>query len=249
MDLEAAAKLLDLDPFAAGLKATFVAPEVMTASGPEEAVAFATALRSTGFTVSILQGAALASLPWPDPVSSLVFDASYLQATTQTEDLRISYDAEVVGVYCRPPADRSLRTTPDLDRAVASGHGPTIAEAIQWRSFLDLYFFDRGSLRRVTVVPDALELDEARLLKELRRLKHLRLDDRLSGVRPRAAFVMGTTGHEGPERRRYSFGTLKLRQVLESISPDLRAVPQYEFGSRLAYALGPLRATADPRQQ
>jgi hypothetical protein len=35
-----------------------------------------------------------------------------------------------------------------------------------------------------------------------------------------------------------------LRQVLESISPELRAIPQYEFGSRLAYALSPLGASS-----
>ena len=247
VDLEAAAKLLKLDSFAAGLKATFAAPEVMSASGPEEAAEFAAAVRNTGFTVSILPGEVLAGLPWPDPVSSLVFDISYLQATIRDQSVRISYDAEVVGVYCRPPADRSLRKTIDLDRAVASGHGPTIAEAIQWRSILDLYFVGEESLRRVTVVPGTLQLDGARLLKELRRFKHLRLDDRLSGVRPRAAFVLGSAGHEGPERRRYSFGTLLLREVLESISPELRAVPQYEFGSRLAYALSPLGSSTDPR--
>lgn len=243
VDLQAAAKLLALDPFAAGLKTKFPAPEVMMASGPEEAAAFARALGSTGFTLSLLNGAALADLPWPDPVSSLVFDASYLQASFRNEGLSIPYEAEVVGVYCRPPADRSLKATLDLDRAVASGHGPTIAEALQWRSFLDLYYLDGGSLRRVTVVPDALGLSGERLLKDMRRFKNLRLDDRLSGVRPRAAFTMGTSGREGPERRRYSFGTLLLRQVLESISPELRAVPQFEFGSRLAYALSPLRAS------
>ncbi len=210
------------------------------ASGPEEAAAFATALRGTGFTISILNGAALAGLPWPEPVSSLAFDASYLQASFRNEGFTIRYDAEVVGVYCRPPADRSVKASLDLGRAVASGHGPTVAEAIQWQTILDLYFLEERSLRRVTVVPDVLGLDGERLLRELRRFRNLRLDDRLSGVRPRAAYVMGTANREGPERRRYSFGTLLLRQVLESISPELRAVPQYEFGSRLAYALRPL---------
>jgi hypothetical protein len=110
-------------------------------------------------------------------------------------------------------------------------------------SSLDLYFHEEASLRRITIVPDALKLDGEREVKELvRRFKRLRLDARLAGVRPRARFVLGDAGHDGPERRRYSFGTLLLRQVLESISPDLRAVPQYEFGSRLAYALSPLGA-------
>jgi hypothetical protein len=245
VNLEAAAELLELDPFAMRLKANFTAPEIMSATGPEEAAEFAAALRSTGFTVSTLYGPVLADLPWPDPVSSLVFDTSHLQATCRNGVISVSYDAEVVGVHCRPPADRASRRskTLDLERAVTSGHGPTIAEAIQWTSILDLYLRDAGSLRRVTIVPDSLRLDGERLLRDLRRLRRLRLDDRLAGVRPRAAFLMGAVNHDGPERRRYSFGTLLLRQVLESIAPELRAVPQYEFGSRLAYALSPLEAS------
>ena len=38
-------------------------------------------------------------------------------------------------------------------------------------------------------------------------------------------------------RKLFSFGTLLLRQVLESISPELRDIPQYELGSRLAYLM------------
>jgi hypothetical protein len=245
VNLEAAAELLGLDGFATRLKAGFVAPEILLASDPGKAAEFAAALRGTGFNVSILNGAALADLPWPDPVSTLAFDLSSLQATTRSEEVLIPYDAEVVCVHCRPPADRSVTSTGDLERAVASEHGPTIAEAIQRRSILDLYFREGGPLRRATIVPDLLKSDGERVKKELiRRLERLRLDDRLAGVRPRAPFV-SSEGFEGSERRRYSFGTLMLREVLESISPELRAVPQYEFGSRLAYALNPLGATVE----
>lgn len=240
VNLEAAAELLGLDVFATRLKSVFAAPEVLSASDAQSAAELAAALRGTGFNISILHGAALAELPWPDPVATLAFDLSSLQATTRSESVNIPYDAEVVCVYCHPPKDRSVAPTVDLERAVASEHGPTIAEAIHRRSILDLYFREAGSLRRATIVPDLLRSDGERVKKELvRRLARLRLDDRLAGVRPRAPFVSGG-GFEGSERRRYSFGTLLLREVLESISAELRAVPQYEFGSRLAYSLDPL---------
>ena len=136
-----------------------------------------------------------------------------------------------------------MKPTVDLVQAIASGHGPTIAEAIQWMSNLDLYFRDEGSLRRISIVPDLLELDGEHVAKELgRRFKCLRVDARLAGVRPRARFVMGEGGFDRNPRKRYSFGTPLLRHVLESISLELRGVPQYELGSRLAYALSPLGA-------
>jgi len=241
VDLEAAAELLELDGFATRLKANFAAPEVMLASVPEDAAEFAAALRSTGFNVSVLDGAELAGLPWPDPASSLAFDLSGLRATSRTDSVELPYAAEVVGVYCRPPADRWPTPAADIARAVASEHGPTIAEAIGRTSILDLYYRDDGSVRRVTLVPDLLETDGELTVREVvRRFKRLRLDTRLAGIRPRAPYLIGEAGHGGPERRRYSFGTLRLREALESISEELRAVPQYEFGSRLSYALNPL---------
>jgi hypothetical protein len=244
VDLEAAGKLLDLDGFATRLKASFQAPEVMFASDAESAASFASSLRGAGFDVVVLGGGTLCDPPWPDPVSTLAFDVSFLSATTRGEVIRVPYDAEVVGVHCQPPDYRTMRPSEDLERAIASEHGPTIAEAMQLTSILDLYFREEGSLRRVTLVPDRLKLEPAQLLKEIgRRFKHLELDARLVGVRPRAPFGTGK-GFDGSERRRYSFGTLMLREVLESIAPELRAVPQYEFGSRLAYALSPLGAEA-----
>jgi len=240
VDLEAAAKLLELDGFATRLKSSFGAPEVMHASDRAEAIAFGGALQRTGFRVQILEGATLTDPQWPDPISGLVFDASSLQATTPAAGVRVPYDAQVLAVVCQPPNYRHTRAPEELARAIASGHGPTIAEAIQHMSVVDLYFRDAGALRRVTIVPERLRLETEVVLKDMgRRFKHLTVDARLKGVRPRAPFSIGQ-GFDGSERRRYSFGTMMLRQVLESIAPELRAIPQYEFGSRLAYALSPL---------
>lgn len=128
-----------------------------------------------------------------------------------------------------------------IERAVASEHGPTIADAIHRRTILDLYFRDGPTLRRATIVPEMLDLDGERVLRDLRRrFERLRVDDRLAGVRPRLPYQWRHDGSEVQERRRYSYGTLMLYRVLASIAPELRAVPQYELGSRLAYALSPL---------
>jgi len=244
VDLETAAKLLELDGFATRLKASFGAPEVMHASGRDEAVKFGASLKRTGFKVQILDGARLTDPEWPEPISGLVFDASSLQGTTPAGSVRVPYDAEVLAVVCQPPNYRHTRVPEELERAIASGHGPTIAEAIQQMSVVDLYHRDAGELRRMTIVPERLRLETDVVLKDMgRRFKHLKVDARLKGVRPRAPFSIGQ-GFDGSERRRYSFGTMMLRQVLESVSPDLRAVPQYEFGSRLAYALSPLSRQA-----
>lgn len=247
VDIDAAAELLQLDVYATRLKAVFRAPEIMEASSPEQAAAFAAALRGTGFNVAVLPGRALAEVPWPGPVSTLVLDATSLRVTVGSDALQVPYDAEVLGVHCCPPEAPPKRSAVDLERAIASEHGPTIAEAIGRRSVLDLYFRDGAALRRATVIPDLLQLDVERLVKDLvRRLDGLRLDERLTGVRPRGPFVPGGegAGPTGPERRRYSFGTLMLYRALESIAPELRALPQYELGSRLAYALSPLGGAA-----
>jgi hypothetical protein len=49
--------------------------------------------------------------------------------------------------------------------------------------------------------------------------------------------VAGELGFDPDMRKRYAFGTLLLRNLLESISSELRDVTQYELGSRLAYVL------------
>jgi hypothetical protein len=64
------------------------------------------------------------------------------------------------------------------------------------------------------------------------------VDARLDNVRPRRRFVAGDGGFDMDLRKHYSFGTLLLRHALEEISPDLKDLPHYEFGSRLACALG-----------
>ena len=239
IDLERVTELLGLDVYLTRLKIKFKAPEILSWSEPDEAVAFAADLRAAGLSVSVQDGHEMGDPAWPAPVATLDLDESGLRATTREDVVTIGAEEEVFGVYCRPPADFKRDPSVDPRQALASGHGPTIAEAIQWMGILDLYTRSGGSLTRVTIVPQLLGLEPDEVLKEVtRRLRRLDLDRRLEGVLPRGRFVMGDSGFDADQRKRYSFGTLLLCQVLESIDPELRNITHYEYASRLAYAMG-----------
>jgi len=242
VDLGAAAAVLDLDIFVTRLKAKFRAPEVLSVSGTAEAADYAGALRATGFSVATISGAVLRALPWPDPVSTLAFDQTFLRATLQDESVEVDYKSEVVGVFCSPPNDFSLKAPIDLRQAVRSGHGPTIAAAIQGISSIDLYVRDSGRLRRLSIIPELIGTQGEEVAMRLhQRFERLKLDTRLVGVRPRARYIPGETVDPNL-RKGCSFGTRRLREALDSISRELGEVPQFELGSRIGYALRPLAA-------
>ena len=251
VDLAAAAALLGLELPSTRLKVAFPAPEILSASAAGEAAEFASALRDTGLTISLLDGARLTNLPWPSPASSLAFDAAGLTVELNNGIVHLPYDAAVVGVYCKPPSDFSMRTGVNTADAVARGDGPAICEAIQWMANLDLYYKDSAVLRRISIVGDLADFSSlgplrrpsskenmAVVLEQCQsRFSAMRLDARLENVRPRQRFIMGEAGFDPDQRKRYSFGTLLLCHVLDSISPELRDLPQFELGSRLGYAL------------
>lgn len=252
VDLEAVAAILGLELADARLKIDFPAPEVLAASDPDRAVAMAASLRGAGLRVKVIDGQELAGVPWPAPADSFELRSEGLLARFAAHDIEVPYDTPVVGVYCKPPADfpeggpdgETAALTPDDD-------GFTIAEAIEWMANLDLYFTRGGVLRRVSIVQDATDFSglgdmrRATLAENMaaivaecdRRFAHIELDSRLENVRPRHRFSGGDYGFDMDLRKAFSFGTLLLRQVLDSISPELRDVPQYELGSRLAYVL------------
>jgi len=231
----AAAEVLGLSPEEARLKAGFGAPEVMAASDPDRAADVAISLKAAGLNVAMREGGQLADVPWPTVVSSFEFRDSSLRVGVENGPLEISYEEPVFGVFCEPPegfvppADWS---GPPPNGTVLTG--PAAAEALEWVPHLDLYVERDGTLHRVAIEGPAM----VAMVSECRvRFPRFELDARLQGVRPRRRFVPGEQGFNPDLRKRYAFGTLLLRHVLESISPDMRDVTQYELGSRLAYVL------------
>ena len=252
VDQEAVASILGLEPNDARLKIGFAAPEVLSASDPDRANQIAESLRAAGLTVAVINGHAMADIPWPTLVSSFEFGSQGLIARSGENVVEVRYDTPVEGVYCKPPPDFP-RGGPGRNGSDAkpesAGAGFKATEAIEWMARLDLYFRQSDTLRRISIVDDVTDFSGlgelpgpsaddglAATLSECRsRFAHLSLDTRLENVRPRQRFIAGEKGFDLDLRKAFSFGTLLLRQVLDSISPELRDIPQYEYGSRVAY--------------
>ena len=62
-----------------------------------------------------------------------------------------------------------------------------------------------------------------------------RLDRRLDDMQPRTRAMVSKRTPISGERKGFSFATAALSQLLESISPDLKDLNQFELASRLAY--------------
>lgn len=254
VDVEAVAGVLGLAISDARLKLEFSAPEVLSSSNHHRASEIADALTAAGTRVAVVDGQRLVKVPWPTLASSVEFGSDALVARVGDDEVRLAYDAPVVAVSCRPPADFRPPTTGSGPRGERETprEGSGLAEAVEWLPHVDLYFEDdRGKPRRLCVAPGLMEgasgaaptggsgaEEAARILAEsAQHFTCLQLDDRLDGVRPRQRFVMGEQGFDIDLRKLYSFGTLLLRQALDAISPELKDLTQYEFASRISYVL------------
>lgn len=255
VDNDAVAEILGLALVDAQQKIGFPAPEVLLASDRDPASDVAEALTRAGLSVAVIDGHSLADIPWPAPISSFDFGGESLLVRLSGDDVEISYDTPVVGVYCKPPSDLAM-DDPSGDeveegtaRLGSGDDGFAIAEGLEWVTNLDLYFTQGGTLRRISIVQDVVDFsglggmkrptgaeNMATTIAECeRRFHRFELDARLENLRPRHRFLGGDVGFDLDMRKLFSFGTLLLRQVLDSISPEIRDIPQYELGSRLAY--------------
>ncbi len=118
-------------------------------------------------------------------------------------------------------------------------------------TFLDLYVANGQSTKRITIAQDLVDFaglgdamqtgaaaNMARFVSECeQRFSRLHLDSRLVNVRARRRVMVGglNVPHEG--RKLYSFGTLALSTLLESISPELEKMTRSELGSRFAFLM------------
>ena len=145
-------------------------------------------------------------------------------------------------------------TTVFLDRMVRArglGAGAGMTDAGGTSAFFDIYSSHHGEARRISVALDVVDFSG---LGDLQRSKpadnlvtfvaecerhftQAYVDRRLENVRPRQWAMVGSMPKGSKQRRLFSFGTQALSKLLESISPDLKDVTQFELGSRLAYLM------------
>lgn len=239
---EEAAAILRLSVADVVSKTRFPAPEVLAAADGERARGMAGALASVGLDVRVVDSEALARAPWPTPAASHAFEDDSLVVRTGGREIRIGYGEPVVGVSCRPPSGFAPpeRVLPE-EHALSGDPGPALTEPLEWVEHLDLYVIGETSVKRFAIVDDVS--DAVRQCE--RRFERITMDRRLEDVRPRQRFIAGQDAFDLDMRKAFSFGTLLLRQLLDSVSADLRDLTQYEYGSRLAFAM----AHADARSE
>lgn len=236
VDVAAVSKVLGIDEETTRLKVAFAAPEVLAASGPQRAHDLARELAGHGLEIRVIAGDVLAEMPWPRLAVDVSFTDDALTAEVEGGTISIPYSASLWCVSCRPPDGFSKLAQVSLSEALASKGGPTVAEALEWTHHVDLYALTPQGVGRISLVADPQDA-----LEEIeRRFHRVGVDRRLDGVRPRQRFVAGEAGFDIDLRKAFSFGTLLLRQVLQSISDELRDLPQYEYASRLSFATRPM---------
>jgi hypothetical protein len=248
VDHQAVADVLGLDVTDTSPKIGFGAPEVLRPSDEARAVPFAHLLNDAGLRVAVIDGEDLARVPWPAPLASLTFGTEGLVGEFREAGVIVRYDQPVLAMYCKPPAGYKRPETP---RLTPWATGLAIAEAIDGMTILDLFYERDGALARASIVEGVTDFAApgrvqgaspggslAAVLDECRgRFARMHVDARLENVRPRRRFVAGEAGFDIDLRKHYSFGTLLLRHVLASISPDLKDLPHYEYGARLGCAM------------
>lgn len=259
LDLAAVASLLGLDDEVTGKKMAFGAPEVLSASDPDSTGRLKRDLVAAGVSVDVVHGHDLSSIKWPTIVRRFTFDSDGLTVSLagRTDERTIPWSTRVFAVSCRPPEgfprggpNGEVLNEGQLRLLLESGDGPLQAEAMQWGSVLDLYLDLDGFVDRVTFARDITDFSgletpregpEGGLVEALTqcalRFDRFSLDRRLEGVRPRQRFAMGQEGFDLDQRKLFSYGTLLLRQALNSVDPSLGDLTQYEFGSRIAWIL------------
>ncbi len=130
-------------------------------------------------------------------------------------------------------------------RSSMAGSGGDQAES----AFLDIYASGDGGLKRISVIQDVVDFSGLGELKLARatdnlvmfvaefedRFTQATVDRRMEKARVRKVQLVRKATPQYGHRRGFSYATESLSKLLESVSPDLKGLSQFELGSRLAH--------------
>ncbi len=276
VDPARAAPGLGLAPAELRMKANYPVPEIWLAA--TEAVKMeesAAELTAAGLHVAIVAGEALGALPPREEMQSFVFSDAGLVAMVEAAEVTLPYDAAATAVYCTPRQRSGLDPAHTGGSGITEGIARRSSSVFMTRdslvgfgglggrssaaggaeagpgesSFLDVYFTDGGTARRLTVLQNSVDfggLGEMALPNATTNMEMLvqefeerftngSVDRRLVNMQPRQRPMVGKPAPEHPERKGFSFATEALNKLLESISPELKQASQFELSSRLAF--------------
>jgi hypothetical protein len=259
------------------MKANYPVPEIWLAADEEGKMReTAEELSAAGLSVAIVPGDALGAIPPREEVKSFTLSDAGFVATLEGGDVTIPYDAVAMAVYCTPREPSGLDAASTGGRSgLTEGMARRSSSVFMTRdslvgfgglggrssaagggeagpgesSFLDVYFTEGNTERRLTVLQDKVDFsglgemalpnaatNMEMLVQEVEdRFKSGAVDRRLVNMQPRQRPMVGTPTPEHPERKGFSFATEALNRLLESISPDLKGLSQFELSSRLAF--------------
>lgn len=231
-DFEVAAPVFWLTAVELRMKANYNIPEIWFADADDDAIsATANYLREAGFRFCEMHGQDIADVPNQQSVNSFSFGDSSLELNIGQTRLQLGYDRQVFAILCQPQAKGK-------------------SESADRIPFLDLITTREGELNRATVfetVADFSGLPEtpkdsadnlAMLVAELEnRCSQVNIDKRLVGMRLRDRQTVPAVPDpdQARGRKRYSYATSELANLLESIAPDLKDISQPDLSSRLIY--------------
>ena len=234
VDASQAAPCFGLTAADVRMKTNYVAPEIWLAGTDRSKLEDAAqTLRETGLNVMVIEGRDLANIPGPARVKSFSFTDTYLVATLEDIEVGLPYVAHIVAVFCKAPEGSPAEVTQPTGSAVLDIYGSRKGELLRM-SFVQevVNFSGLGNLKLPTADGNMLKfVGECE-----QRFTKVQFDRRLEDVRVRRSLIIDTAArppHE--ERKGFSYATTALATLLESISPDLKDISQFELGSRLAY--------------
>lgn len=264
VNIDAAIPCFDMPAVAVRLKANYAVPEIWFADEDSDRLeGTAKTLRTAGLNVALVASRALATVPGRSIVKTFAFTDEGLVLRSGEENIALSYDAPLLAVFCQPihyrrsGSDIALR---DVVGRRTSGFlamkeqqprfsGPTPKDVEEEDPpFVDFYTMQDGAPRRLSVMQTGVDFSGLHMrwrraadnmllfLAECQdRFQNAKVDRRLVGLRVRQSVSMTQQAAPASRRHGFSYATIALVRLLESISPDLRGLSDPELSSRLIY--------------
>ena len=267
VDAGGAASHFGLTAAEVGMKANYGLPEIWFTDEDEAKLQdIAAALEAGGLNTVLVAGSDLVEIPGQNPVESFAFTDEGLQLDRDDSEWTVAYDTPAIAVHGRPRIDIQERKAGRSVASQLSSWGrlrglrrPSSPDAglleLGALPFLDLYVpSDTGPLRISIVqeitgfsllpenLPHGLSAMQNLVAECENRFENVYVDRRLVDMRLRGLQRVVTGAPPGePLRTGFSFATQALAELLGSLSPALKDLPQADLSSRLAYLTARLR--------
>ena len=259
VDTLGAASHFGLSAAEVGMKANYGLPEIWFAAEDEASLLdTAAALEAAGLNTILVAARDLVEVPGQNPAQSFAFTDEGLRVEGDDSERTVAYDTPAIMVFGRPQVYVQSGRSPS--RTVASqlsswGRGSRRAgpdegsPELEASPFLDLYVpSDTGPLR-ISIVqeitsfsllsenqPHGLSAMQNLVAECENRFENAYVDRRLVDMTLRGIARVVTAAPPGePLRTGFSFATQALAELLSSLSPALKDLPQADLSSRLAY--------------